>query len=158
MNAESKNNQRLLESRIQDLEQLTRRIPSRFAGGGGASSTPPLYFIAGGNLLVSGLSVGIVKRTDAVAGTEMPVGTGGAPGDTVTVLANPIPANLPPGVGVGVHCITGAYSFLLLDSRASYASDLPINRRAYAAGTVNLDRVSGGITYRYVCLLIMAGY
>lgn len=158
MNSEAKTTQLLLEKRIEELERTIRRIPSRFAGGGGPTQTPPLYFIAGGNLLVSGLTVGILKRTDTVAGTELPVGTGGAPGDTVTVLANPIPANLPAGVGVGIHCITGAYSFLLLDSRASYVSDLPLNRRCYAGGTVNLDRVSGGITYRYACLLILAGY
>ena len=145
---------------VKNLQADGKRTPlvTPYNPGGAVASAPPLYFIAGGNLLVSGLSVGIVKRTDAVAGTELPVGTGGAPGDIVTVPANPIPANLPPGVGVGIHCITGASTFLLLDSRASYVSDLPINRRVYAAGTVNLDRVRGGITYRYACLLIMAGY
>jgi hypothetical protein len=61
---------------------------------------------------------------------------------------------LPNGVGVFRNVNTNAYSFALLDSGSGYPYDLPESRPCVAGETVNLDRVSGGTTYRYVCLRV----
>ena len=161
MNADAQNHQRLLEARIQALEQLTRRIPSRFAGGGSVAS-PPIYFIFGGNVLPSSggstLVSGIARRTDSVLASELPNGTGGSSGDTVIVPAWPIPASMPLGTGVGKNVFTNKFAFLLNDANGAFPGDMPINRKAYVGGTINLDKVSGGITYRYVFSIILQGF
>lgn len=160
MNAQTQNEKRLLEARIQTLEQIVRRIPSRFAGGG-ASTPPAIYVSSGGNALNAGsgyaFSAGILRRTDQVAASELPVGSGASPGDTVLVPAWPIPANLPLGVGVAQAQFGGAYIFVLNDNRSNFPGDLPIGRRVWVGSTVSLDKVSGGITYRYVCYQVATG-
>lgn len=160
MNSEAQNHQRLLEARIQALEQLTRRIPSRFAGGG-AAAAPTIYVVSGGNALNAGsgyaFSAGILRRTDQVAASELPVGSGGSPGDTVTVPAWPIPSRLPLGIGVAQAQFGSAYIFVVNDARSNFPGDLPIGRRVWVGSSVNLDVSSGGINYRYVCYQIATG-
>lgn len=54
INSAHANERQELLGRIAKLEQLTRRIPSRFAGGGAASSVKVLVII-GGNTLAAGV-------------------------------------------------------------------------------------------------------
>ena len=154
------NERQELLGRIAKLEQLTRRVPSRFAGGGG-TTIPTIYVVAGGNALNAGsgyaFAAGILRRTDTVLVSELPVGSGGSPGDTVTVPAWPIPTGLPLGIGVAQAQFGGAYIFVVNDSRSNFPGDLPIGRRVWVGSPVNLDKVSGGITYRYVCYQIATG-
>ncbi len=119
---------------------------------------PPLYWVAGGNVLPSGQSYGLVKRADAVLASEFAAGTGGSSGDIVQMAPWPVPTNLPMGAGVGQHVITGAYGFVVLDSQSSFISDLPMGYRFLAQQAVSYDVVAAGVTYRYTCLIVITGF
>lgn len=137
----------------QEIALRPIRVPTRSI----VPSESHLYMVVGGNILPSGQTVGVARRTDAVAGSEMPAGTGGSSGDTLIQPAYPFPAGLPLGVGVGQHVFTLAYAFLLIDNHTTFASDLPLGRRAFTGTTVNLDKIVGGVTYRYPCYLVISG-
>jgi hypothetical protein len=117
---------------------------------GGAADPASLYVVVGGNVLPGCLTQGIQKRTDAVAGSELPVGTGG-PG-IVIQEPFPIPALIPNGVGVVRQVATNTYAFALLDVDSGYAEDLGMGFPVNGGVFVNLDRVDGATTYRYPCI------
>lgn len=142
---------------IDAMKQRLAMVPSTFVGEGASSS--PLFQILGGNTITYLGKQGIARRTDAVAGSELPVGTGGVSGDTIIVPANPIPVGLPNGVGVALNVVTGIYSFVVLDSTTSAATpDLIRDDIIESIATLNLDKVSSGITYRYVCIRPVPGW
>ena len=147
MNADAQNEKRLLESRIQELERVVRRIPSRFAGG--SSITLPYFTILGGNTLVAPIAAGIIYRSDTVNVSELPAGSGGT--GIVTMPAWPIPAGLPNGVGVCRQIGTANYFFVLLDSTnvAGVNYDLRVGRGMFGYANFNMDVVVGAVTYRY---------
>lgn len=122
--------------------------------GGGTSSAPAIYIISGNNALPGAGQIGIARRGDAVLASELPVPTitpAPAPGDTVTVPAFPAPSPLPNGVGIGVQLFTGAYVFVLLDINSTVGIELFAGNEITSGGTRTLAKVSGGITYNYVC-------
>lgn len=147
------NERQELLGRIARMEQLTRRIPSRFAGGG-ASAVPNLFRIQGGNTIPGCQTVGIQKRTDTVLGSELPAGSGGT--GVVIMPAFPIPVGLPNGVGVARRETSNDYVFALNDATSGGTFDLPAGQPCTGYTTVNLDRVVGPITYRYVCFIVAA--
>lgn len=155
---------RQLQRQIRDMQSHIVRVDSRarqawaYPAFTPTSPIAPLYFVVGGNVLASGQTIGVAKRSDAVAGSELPAGVGGSSGDIITMPAFPIPAGLPSGVGVGQHITNLNYVFLLLDNRTFYSGDIPLMHRAYTGSIVNLDRVVAGVTYRYPCQLIVAGF
>lgn len=148
------NERQELLGRISKLEQLTRRIPSRFAGGGAATTAPAIYVIQGNNALPGSAQVGIAKRSDTVISSELPVPVitpTPVSGDTATVPAFPAPSPLPNGIGIAIQMFTGTYVFVVLDSRSGVGYDLFAGNQIFSGGTVNIDLLSGGITYRYTC-------
>lgn len=149
MNSEAKTLQLLLEKRIEELERTIRRIPSRFAGGS-AAPAPEQYTVVGVNVLPGMTALGIQRRTDTVLGSEMPVGTGGASGDTVIVAPIPNPIGFPNGVGVAKQFGTSTYIWVVLDTNSAYYDDMPAGKNLTGGGTLNLDKVVGSITYRYI--------
>ena len=139
----------------QDVNALTKdgqRTPLvlPYSPGGGAIA-PELYIAIGNNIIPACTSLGIQKRTDAILGSELPVGTGGAPGDIVTVPAVASPPTMPNGVGVGKQYGTNNYVWMILDSNSTYSSDIPNMKNVVGGAVINLDKISGGITYRYAC-------
>jgi hypothetical protein len=111
-----------------------------------------VYVVIGGKTLADWGTDGGKRITSALSASSLPVGTGGSPGDTVIVPANPIPAGLPDGVAVAARISDGAAVFALCDSSAFVTGDL-INGDVVILGeSVNFDKVSGGITYRYQIL------
>lgn len=119
--------------------------------GGAAPAAASLYVVVGGNILPGCLTQGIQKRTDAVAGSELPIGTGG-PGIAVQVATGTPPSGLPNGVGVVRQIVTNTYTYALLDSGSGYADDAALGFPINGGVTVNLDRVDGATTYRYPCI------
>lgn len=149
----------VLRSQVQRLESTLARRP--VVDWCQVRPLPAIYNVIYGNILNGGNSTtfagGILRRTDTVAASEMPNGSGGSPGDTVIVPAFPLLANLPNGVGVGVSPYDGSYAYLLNDARTNFPGDLPLNRRTDVASSVNLDKTAGGVTYRYICWLVAVG-
>lgn len=141
-----------------DQSRLAASVAARplipMMGGGAVATAPAIYVIQGNNALPGSAQVGIAKRSDAVAASELPVPTitpTPVSGDTVIVPAFPAPAPLPNGIGIAVQMFTGTYVFVCLDSRSGVGYDLFAGNQFFSGGTVNIDLVSGGITYRYVC-------
>ncbi len=147
-----------IRRQVAKLAQAVAARPIRTKYGGASSGALPLYFITSGTALPSGQTIGLVRRSDAVAGSEMPAGVGGSAGDVLVQSANPIPAGLPDGVCVGQNISDLSYAFLLCDSNTSYASNLPLGRRCFVGTVINLDKVVSSVTYRYPCYLVIAGY
>lgn len=155
MNAEQQNIMREQASRIEALERLTRRIPSRFVGGGSSDPTA-LYRIIAGNVLPSIPGLGIARRTDTVLGSELPAGVGTG---VVLVPANPGAVGLPNGVGVAQRVDDGSYVWVLNDATlATSTPDLQYGDIIEQATVKNLDKVVGADTYRYVCLQPISGW
>ena len=146
------NERQELLGRIAKLEQLTRRIPSRFAGGG-STSAANIFIVQGMNPLPGVGLLGIQKRTDAVLGSEMPAGTGGSSGDTVTVAASPSITSVPLGVGIALRIGSSTdYVWVINDSNSPFSGDIGMGQRMSPGGIkINLDKVAGSITYRYAC-------
>lgn len=134
--------------------QMSQRPLIPAMGGGSAPAPAGLYIVVGGNLIPGCLAQGVQKRTDAVAGSELPVGTGG-PG-VVVQSAFPVPTGLPNGVGVMRQVGTGTHVFALLDSGSAYPGDVATPFAVVGGATVNLDRVVGSTTYRYPCVRVDA--
>ena len=144
------------DMRLAAMEAASRRVPARWQRN--ANPTPPLYFVVGGTVLPSGQTIGLVRRSDTVAGSEMPAGTGGSSGDILPQPAFPFPSGLPNGIAIGQNVATLAYAFILCDARTTYASNVPMGHRLYCGANVILDKVVSGVTYRYICLLAVAAY
>lgn len=139
-----------LQKRIDALERLTRFLPSRF-GASSPALVPNLFILLGYNSL-SGVSIlGVQERTDAVLGSEMPAGVGGLPGDIVIVPASPSITGLPNGVGIAQRITTAEYVWVINDINCPISGDLGAGQKITTGGqTVTLDKVSGGVTYRYI--------
>jgi hypothetical protein len=140
------------ERRLTYLERLTKWLPSRFQGGGGAIPVPNLFILLGYNSLPGTAILGVQERTDAVLGSEMPAGVGGLPGDTVIVAANPsLSPGLPNGVGMAQRLTTAEYVWVINDINCPVSGDFGAGQKITTGGqTVTLDKVSGGVTYRYI--------
>jgi hypothetical protein len=147
-----------MESRLAQMERERRQYWAVPIVGGSTGVAPELYIAIGNNIIPACTSLGIQKRTDAILGSELPVGTGGAPGDTVIVPAVASPPTMPNGVGVGKQYGTNNYVWIILDSNSSYLFDVPNGRNMVGGGIVNLDKVSGGITYRYPCHILFSAW
>ena len=152
-----------LQRRLADAEARLRRMPVRFgrggSGGSGAAATP-IWQVFDGTLLTYINAPGIVRRTDTVLASEFPAGSGGTSGDTVEVPAWPSHPTLPSGVGVLRQVnADGVYAFVVNDARQTVAGpDLVVGEIVLSAGTVDLDVLSGGVTYRYVCHIPAPGW
>jgi hypothetical protein len=147
-----------LESRLAVNERERRQYWPIPCAGGGPSVAPELYIVIGNNIIPACTSFGIQKRTDAIIGSELPVGTGGMSGDIVLVPAVASPPTMPNGVGVGKQYGTGNYIWVILDSNSSYKSDIPNAKNFVGGGIINLDKVSAGITYRYACHIVFSAW
>lgn len=155
MNSEYRNAEKKLLDRIEELERTVRRIPSRFASG-----SPPSYLwvVQGGNTIASIGRQGIAlpspfAEIDPSTLPNGPSGTG-----IVLVPAYPIPVGLPNGIGVvfkgGSTTSASNYAFLRIDiaTSAYIAADIISGEPVFLGPqTTNLDKVSGGTTWRYVC-------
>lgn len=146
-----------LERQIKNLKAEMSARPIRTATRGGVSSLPALYIVAGGKVLSDWGADGGKRITSALSAASLPPGTGGSPGDTVAVPANPIPSGLPDGIAVASRVADGKSVFVLVDSTCSITSDLIQGDLVIlGANPSNLDVSSGGVTYRYVCYKSLA--
>lgn len=152
MNSETQNAIRELAGRVEQIDRLTRRIPSRFTGGG-ALAPIPYFSILGGNTLLAPARTGIVYRSDTVAASELPNGVGSG---LVQVPAWPIPSSLPDGVGVARRVGSAEYYFVLNDSTnlAGVAYDLLSGQSLFGYATFVMDKISGADTYRYTFIAL----
>lgn len=143
------------ERQVLEMEQRRRpdqRTPDRWVG---ASQSPiPEFTILGGNTLVAPVAPGIVYRSDTVADSELPTGSGG-PG-IVIVPAWPIPAGLPNGVGVCRRVGAAEYFFVLLDSTnlALVNYDLKAGDSLFGYSQFTRDRIVGATTWRYTFIAL----
>lgn len=130
-----------LESRLAINERERRQYwPIPCAGG---SSPVTLYRIVAGNSLAYLGSLGIIKRADAVAASELPDGAGSV---ATTVPPTPGAIGLPNGVGVAQSIDGTSYIWVLLDSNmGSACPDLTTSDTIVQAKTVTL--VKGLFTY-----------
>ena len=140
---------RLLEATLARNERERRQYWPVPMVGGGTSSALPYFTILGGNTLTAPVVAGIIYRSDTVAVSELPAGTGGT--GIVTMPAWPIPSGLPNGVGVCRQVGTAKYYFVLLDSTnlAQVNYDLRVGRGMFGYAEFNMDVVVGPVTYRY---------
>ncbi len=125
-----------------------------------AAALNVMWSIVGSNTIVSPATTGIRYVTANVDPTTLPVPVivpAPSPGDIVIVDAEIPPTGLPDGIGTARALGSGDYAFVLNDPRnASNHRDAWINDKFYAVDRVTLDRVSGGVTYRYECLQLGA--
>lgn len=152
-----------LRRRLADAEARLRRMPVRFGrgGSGGGVIATPVWQVYDGPLLTYLNCMGIVRRSDSVLASELPAGTGGTSGQTVLVPAWPSHPTLPAGMGVvrQINSAEEVYAFVLNDARQGVASpDLIAGQIVLGAGWVDLDVPSGGVTYRYACLIPASGW
>ncbi len=105
--------------------------------------------MSGRRLVICGLDLATREALiKAISGTH---------NDIVIVDAEIPPTGLPDGIGTARALGSGDYAFVLNDPRnASNHRDAWINDKFYAVDRVTLDRVSGGVTYRYECLQLGA--
>lgn len=161
MNSEYRNAEKKLLDRIEELERTVRRIPSRFASG-----SPPSYLwvVQGGNTITSIGRQGIALPSPfaAINPSTLPNGPSGT--GIVLVPAYPVPVGLPDGIGVifkgGDTANASNYAFLRIDivTGAYIKSDLIMGEPIFIfPSTTNLDKVSGGTTWRYVCYSVRIG-
>ena len=149
---------RLLEATLARNERERRQYWPVPMVGGGATAAPELYIAIGNNIIPACTSLGIQKRTDAILGSEFPIGTGGVSGDIVLVPPVASPPTMPNGVGVGKQYGTNAYVWVILDSNSTYSVDIPNGKNFVGGATINLDKVSAGITYRYACHVVFSAW
>lgn len=156
------NERQELLGRIAKLEQLTRRIPSRFAGGG-ASAPSYMYTVIGGSTIPTLGVIGIPRSSTAIVPSTLPDGPAGT--GVVIVPASPIPTGLPAGIGVvgrfEIGSTNPSYYFCRVDGSyaGAYGSeDLVAGEGVFLSTTSYLDKVSGGTTWRYVCLSGILGF
>ena len=146
----------LLKSQVARLQAELNRRPVFNASPVGIVP-PALYVILAGNTLPTWGTPGISKRTDAVAGSELPAGSGGT-GIVFMPAVNPPPVSgWPLGVGVGRNMSTLALDWLLLDINSPYNGDVQADDFTPCISTyMMLDKVVGSVTYRYPCRLVLS--
>ena len=153
---------RALQSKVQRLESELHRQPVVDWFGGGNATPSYLWVVEGGNTIPASGRTGIARRSPAtvISPSELP---DGAPGTGIIVVpAWPIPALLPNGIGVISKTDTGgniSYAFYRIDLVNPYGNqDLSAGEEIYIGGSTNLDKVSGGTTWRYTCYNGPYGY
>ena len=128
------------------------------------SSSPPSYLwtVEGGNVIPASGRTGIARRSPAsvISPSELPDGVAGS--GVIIVPAWPIPMGLPNGIGVVSRSVSGSplvYSFFRIDGSNPYGGqDISTGESLFATNTSNIDKVSGPMTWRYVCLSGPYGY
>ena len=147
-----------LQRQVAELTDRLRQVPSTFVAPVNASV---LWRVIGGNILLTLGCIGINRRADAVAGSEMPAGTGGSSGDIISMPASStVPVGLPNGVGIAQSVADGSFAWIVLDATNDPATpstnlsvpSLVLNELlTLLPSTRILDKVVGGVTYRYSC-------
>jgi hypothetical protein len=150
-----------LEREVQRLQaqvdRLSAKVPVRRETSAAGAETPTIYEIADGETITALNRIGIVRITSEIDGGDLPTVTIPAEvpdGGTYVVPANPTPAGLPSGVGVGRRIGSESYGFILNDSRASIVWDVVQADRCWTPETVTIDKAQGAKTARWIFHLI----
>lgn len=156
--------------RLSDANRQAQHLAERsvrglrpLAAGGGALAAPSFLWVCeGGNTIPASGRTGIARRSPAtvISPSELPDGAAGT--GVILVPAWPIPVGLPNGIGVISKTDpsgTISYAFLRIDLANPYgAQDISTGEPLFVGVTSNLDKVSGGTTWRYVCYSGVFGY
>ena len=131
--------------------------------GGGTNVLSYMYTVIGGSTIPTLGVVGIPRSATTIVPSTLPDGPAGT--GVVIVPAFPVPTGLPAGIGVvgrfEVGTATPTYFFCRVDAGYSGAygsNDLIAGEGVFLGTTSFLDKVSGGTTWRYVCLSGILGY
>ena len=132
------------------------RVPTR-GGSGGLASVPTIFEITDGETITALNRIGILRVTVELDDTDLPTVTipvSVPDGGIYVVPANPTPAGLPSGLGVGRQIGAETYGFVLNDSRATPFWDVVQSDRVWTPTTVTIDKVQGLKTARWILNVI----